>query len=424
MFVGSVSFLGVLLLLAALSPVAAIVAIGLAVFLAVMVNFGLVRTATGIIVLAMVFAPLNDVRPSSSLSFVTAADLLFLLGFVLLAPVIAFRRIEPPMFFVLGSTILLAAGFLASLGSTEPGVSFNHMTRLVVAALGLPVVFMLWRPNKGTVALLASAYVAGQVFSVVDAFIEGPVGNGRYDGLTTHPNFFGLSSLLAAGLVPYIVSLTPPARRWLPWAAGGFCLLGIWMSGSRAALLTIMLIVVIFPARERSMKAAGLLGLAGVGALVAFDRVFDASGDNALARLLGGTSSYDSDNAREGLIAQGLTSFRSHPLLGTGFVDPLLAHNIYLEVAVAVGIVGLFGYVFIVWSTVSPLFTLPKPFNQLAYPALAYAAVGLLTNALWDRFIWAALALALLAHLLAKDELSIEENTFAPKKQELVEEKK
>lgn len=417
---GCVSFLAALLLLATFSHVAAIVAIGFAGLLALIVSLGLVRTATAIIVLAMFFAPLNDVRPSSAVSFVTAADLLFVLGFVLLVPVIAFRPLVPPLLFVLGSMILVLTGVLASLASLDAGASLNHMTRFFVAALGLPVAFMLWRPGKRIVARLAAAYLAGQVFSVAYAFYENG-DSGRYAGLTTHPNFFGLSSLLAVSLVPFVLSFTPPSRRWLPWAAGVVCLAGIWTSGSRAAFLVIVLIAMIYPVIQLSIKAAGLLAFAGAGVLIGAGRLFNDSGDNALSRLLGGGHADYSDAAREQLITDAIKSFKAHPLLGTGFVNPLEAHNIYLEIVVAVGVVGFVGYALILWSAVSPLFTLPKPFNQLAYPALAYASVGLLTNALWDRFIWAALTLPLIAHLLASDERAADGDPPVPKRDSIKE---
>lgn len=413
-FVGCVSLLGMLLLMALASTLTAIVAIALAALLAVTLTLGLVRTATGFILLGMFFAPLNDVRPSSAVSFVTAADLFLVVGFLLLAPVIVFRRIAVPMYFVLGSIILVLTGVLASMASSDAGASLNHMARLVAVALGLPIAFMLWRPAKQTVARLAAAYLAGQVLNVAYGFYDNGLANGRYEGLTTHPNFFGLSSLLAVCLVPYLLSFTPPSWRWLPWAAGAVCVAGIWTSGSRAALLVFILVAVIYPLTERSVKAAGLLALTGAAVLAVSGRLLEDDESNALSRLLGGGHADYADLERERAFTEGVEAFWSHPFLGNGFVNPLAAHNIYLEIVVAVGIFGLLGYGFIMWSTVSPLFTLPHPFNQLAYPALAYAAIGLLTNALWDRFIWAALTLALVAHLLAEDEQPAEKVDSSP----------
>ncbi|MDP3892179.1 hypothetical protein, partial [Nocardioides sp.] len=37
--------------------------------------------------------------------------------------------------------------------------------------------------------------------------------------------------------------------------------------------------------------------------------------------------------------------------------------------------------------------------RRLGYVALAYGSVGMITNSMWDRFVWAVLALAILANL-------------------------
>ncbi len=404
---GLVLLLGLLLVLACTSAVGVVLALGAAVLILAVLSAGLEGTATGMILLAMFFAPLNDVRPSDAVSFVTAADLLFVLGLGLLAPVAAFRKFNPPVFFVVGSVILVSIGVLASLVSEDPGLSLNHMTRLVVSALVLPIAFMFWRPRQAVVLKLAAAYLAGQVVSVGYALIEGsdPV-TGRYTGLTTHFNFFGLSALLAATLVPYIAaSVQRPMFRWAVWAAGLVCVYGIWISGSRAALLVVVLMSVAYPVFGRSVKAAGLLYLAGTVILVLAGRLIDDEGNNALSRLLGGGQSDYADIEREAAFKVATKAFWQHPVLGNGFVDALEAHNIYLQIAVAVGVVGAVGYVFLLWATVSPIINLPQPFNLLGYPALAYATVGLITNSLWDRFIWAVLALSLIAHLLPDDDV-------------------
>lgn len=409
MVVGCVSFLGFLLLLASLAPIAAIVAIGFAVLLAAIVTCGLVQTATGILVMAMFFAPCNSIRPISAASFVTMSDLLFVLGFGLLLPTLLFRRINLPLVFLLGSIILIVTGLLASLGSINPGTSLNHMTRLVVAALGLPVAFLLWRPNNKVVVWLASAYVLGQCLSVANAVVSGAApGTGRYQGLSTHVNFFGLSALLAACLVPYVAAFFAPSWRWVAWAAGGVCLYGIWISGSRAALLVIVLVALLFPLVERSIPAAGVLAaVMGVGVLLS-GKLLNDSGSNALGRLQGDTTTTFSDNERTRVLTESIKAFKAHPLLGTGFENPLAAHNIYLEIGVAVGVLGVVGYLFVLGSTIYPLFTVPHPYHRLAYPALGYAAIGMITNTLWDRFIWSTLALALIASFLAEDKVDEE----------------
>lgn len=404
-FVGCVSFLVALILVAQVSTIAAIVAIGAAGLFTAIVTFGLVHTATGLIVLAMFFAPCNSIRPSSAAPFVTMSDLLFALGFVLLAPVLMSRRISPPPVFLLGSFILLVMGILASLGSTDPGTSLNHMTRFVIAGLGLPVAFLLWRPKNRLVIVLAAAYVAGQCLSVGNAALSGAEeSTGRYQGLTTHFNFFGLSALLAACLVPYVVAFMRPSWRWVGWAAGGVCLYGIWISGSRAALLVVILVALLFPLVERSVPASGSLAAAmGVGVLLS-GKLINDGGSNALGRLQGDSTTTFSDEERRRALDEAIKMFKAHPMLGTGFEKALEAHNIYLEIGVAVGVIGLLGYLLILGATIYPLFTIRHPYHRLAYPALAYAMMGMLTNALWDRFIWATLALTLIAGFLPEDD--------------------
>ena len=406
-FLGSVAILSGLVMISTKSPLFSVSAIGMALVLAAMAWLGLERSGTAILVLAMFFAPMNSVRPSSAVSFVTAADLLFVAGFFILLPVIVFRRLAPPPYFVVGAAILLTAGLFASLASVDVGLSLNAMARLSVAALGLPVAFMLWHPGRRTVTALAAAYISGQVMSVAFAVANGAAPQtGRYEGLATHVNFFGLGALLAVSLVPFVASTISPGYRWMPWMASLICMYGIWISGSRAALLVVVLVAAVYPVFERSGRAALLLGFAGAGAIVAAGRLAETGGENAFSRLLGGSTSEVSDSARQDLLESAISSFREHPLLGTGFANALEAHNIYLEVAVAAGIFGAFGHLLILWSAVRPMFVLPKPFQKLAYPALAYVMVGLITNSLWDRFIWAALSLSLIAHLVAAAEES------------------
>lgn len=408
--VACLAMMAVFIFLAMLSPTFAIVSVAGASLLTTIVCLGLEKTGTAVVILAMACAPLNSVRPSEAVSFVTFADVFFLLGFALLAPIILFRAPKPPPLFVVGAAVLLVSGIFASLAASAPETSLNHMMRLVVAALGIPIAFMFWRPGKRVVFWLASAYVLGVLISVADAVTRGAEPKtGRYEGLTTHFNVLGITALFAACLVPYIASMSPPSRRWLAWGAGGVCIYGIWISGSRAALLVIILVALIYPLVNLSIKAAGALAFAGAIALIMASRILDQAGsDNALGRLQGDDTASYSDIERRNALALGIKEFKAHPLLGNGFEQALEAHNIYLEIAAAVGVIGLVGYLFILASSVLPLASGLRPHHQLAYPALSYIMVGMITNLLWDRYIWAVLALAL---VIPKAEGDPRENT-------------
>ena len=225
---------------------------------------------------------------------------------------------------------------------------------------------------------------------------------GRRAGLSEHPNVFGLCALLAIALIPFIVTQFPKAWRWVPVGMAMVCLYGVWSSGSRAALAALIAVAVIYPVLARSVLA-GLPLLAGFAAFLAFSSTLlgEASSGDALGRLLGAGSASASNQARENLRHEAIDQFWASPVFGNGLADLLAAHVIYLQIAAALGVVGFFFFVMVLWSMVKPIAVLTPPFSLLAVPALAYMTVGFLTPVLWDRYIWTVLALALLAPRLA-----------------------
>jgi O-antigen ligase len=252
---------------------------------------------------------------------------------------------------------------------------------------------------------MAGLYIAGQTVSVLDSIVGGAAAGNRHQGLSTHPNFFGMCGLLAYALCLHLLSRVPRKWHWVIWVAMGATILSTVTSGSRAALLVAVLITILYPAVERSAMASyvvvslAVIGAASGGALLS--RFGEGS---AVDRLQGDRTSSFSDAERADQLASGFKRFLDHPVLGDGFSNaPLLAHNIYLEVAVVVGLVGLVGYMLVLWCTVQPLFLRKHPMHRLGHAALAYAAIGMLTNSLWDRFVWAVLGLAFLANLPEKE---------------------
>lgn len=395
-----VGLLALLILLARDSTTYSIVAIAVAALVAVVALLGLEKAGITFVLLGMVCAPMSGLVPVSSVTVVTFADVFFILGFGLLVPTIVTNRTSPPIMYVLGALIVVLVGAVTSLGADNPVTSFSLMSRLVVTALGFPLFFMLWRPGWRLTGYLAGGYVAGVVISAgYGLFFGGSTGENRYIGLSEHPNALGLTGLFGAFLVPFIVSVMPRSHRWFWWTLGLGNLAAIWLSGSRAALLVAVVVALLYPAIERSLKATGLLIVAGACALPVVQTLLNNNSTNLLDRLLGGGSASASDLAREQAIDIALTSFWQHPLLGKGFEGALDAHVIYLEVAVCVGVIGTIGYLFLLGSATYPILTAVRPYHRIAYPALCYMMVGLITNALWDRYIWAVLSLSFLAAL-------------------------
>lgn len=360
-------------------------------------SLGITDTAIALVGLAFIMAPLNDVRPIPALSFVTASDLLFVLAFFLLVPMLIGKPFHPPAPFVIGASGVIMVGAVAAVASDAPGLSLNNLVRLVVGAFGLPVLFMLWDPSRRIIVGLAGAFIFGNVVNVVAAVLMGPTGD-RYRGLSTHVNILGLCAMLGLALIPFLLAVGKPEFRWLLALAALICSYGIWISGSRAALLVAIAVAALYPLMARSLKAAiavtaaGVIVLAFVGRLAA-----GAEGDNALSRLLGGGSAEGSDEQRKQAMDVAIAQFRAHPIIGDGFGTILQAHNIYLEIAAAVGMIGLAFYLILIYSVIQPAFVVPRPHNLLAFPAVAYAMYGMIQPLLWDRYIWCVLAFAFVA---------------------------
>jgi O-antigen ligase len=372
----------------------------LAGFVTVLFALGVTRTGAAMVLLGMVTAPMTDLTVIPGSTLVTVADACFAVGFALLVPALLTRRASPPPLFMAGAIVVLMLGFVASVRVADPAISLNLLFRLTAAAIVFPVVFMFWQPDARSSGRLAGGYVVGVALSTLyGLFVEGPSVSdtdvGRYDGLTEHPNAMALTGLLAVALLPHVLHQTARRFRWLWLLPGGLCLYGMWLSGSRATLLVLILLALLYPAIENSVRAAGfLVGCAGVG-LLFVGRLLQSQTDNPLTRLLGGGSAGGSDQERENNFTHAIAQFKLHPLLGNGFADDALAaHDIYLQVAVSVGVIGLVAYLCILWTGLRPLFRVREPIHLVAYPVLAYLMTGLLTSLLWDRYIWCVLALS------------------------------
>jgi hypothetical protein len=409
-----VGCLFMLLLLVAASTVLPFPAIGAAVFLVVFVTLGFERCGTFLMVLSVFFAPMNNVRAVAGSASITASDVLFLVAMGLLLPTMLRKPLRLPAPYVAGASGLVAFGIVASVVSGTPLLSLLLMSRLVIAGIVLPVVFMWWRPNLRLLVIMATGYVCGEIVSVFYSLID-PVQVQRAYGLTTHVNNFGLASLLALCLLPFIWSQLSRALRPLTWIAGLICAWGVWTSGSRAALLMAGVVALLYPLLERSGKVAWLGAFAGTCGLLFLSRIRNADQKSALGRLFGGDASVNSDRERSDALKLGWKQFNERPITGRGFVDVIDFHNIYLGVAVAVGVIGLAFMLTLLWSAVQPLFFAPRPYGLMAYAGLAYAGFGALSTNLWDRFVWIVLSMILAARMLAEDATDAGEGLDVPK---------
>ena len=378
--------------------IGAVVALACAVVVTLVVVLGPEKLGTGFVLLAMFTAPQNSIRPIPTADFVTFSDLFLLIGAGLLLPTLLQRRGRYPALFVVGAVGLSAMVLIAATIGPTPDLGLLYGLRLPAAAVALPVFFLAWRPQGRLVEALAWAYVAGHVVSTCYAVVEGRALNDRYDGLTTHFNFFGIAAVMASTMLVHLYHATPRRHRWVPMLAALFCAASVIMSGSRAAALVVAMILVLYPLLERSVVSAYLLIAAALGVVVAGNQLLSRFGDGSVVeRLQGDATTAFSDNERSVALETGWDKFFAHPILGQGFdATALDAHNIYLEVGIGIGLVGLICYLLVLGIGVLPVLR-SGPLRRLGYIALGYAAIGMLTNSLWDRFVWMGISLSVLA---------------------------
>jgi hypothetical protein len=383
----------VLVLMSTTGTPGMVVALAAAAGLAVVIGMGPDRAGTVLLVAALGCAPINAFRPPGA-GVVTFSDLFFVLGIGLLLPRLLRNRPALPPLYYAGAGLFLIGGLGSSAFMTVPVLGVLGVSRMVIAAMVLPLVMSMLRPTPRVLNMFAAAYVAGQMVSTAYAYLHPVEIQGRSFGWTRHPNFFGMGGHTAFALLIFLFYRLQPKHRWVLVVPAGVVIQSVLMSGSRASLICIALMAVVWPIVERTaISSYVILSIGAVGLAVAQPILSSAGQGSALARIQGGTSGAYSDQARIEAITTALREFLHSPIIGHGFTaDTLEVHNAYLEAGLGGGILAMLGFTIMVGALVAPLFRDGTP-NRLAYVALTYAAFAMIGPSLWDRIVWAALAL-------------------------------
>lgn len=384
--------------LAAKSLLLGIAAVILAGGFAVVAVFGAEAVGLGALMLATAFGPLDGLRLGGML---TVADLFYGVAFMLVLPKRATQRISLPSGFGLAIAGLAAVTLLTTIASSAPGESANEGIRLLLAIVLLPLGLALYRPSLFRIDLLAWSYIAGELINTVAAIV-GPEAQGRRIGLTQHPDYLGMDGSFGCALALYLA--TRPGREYdtqrpYAWAAGAVCAVSVLISGSRTALLAVFVIAVCYPIVERTFRSITILAVAAFAGVLSMAWLAETFGSgSALTRLFhGGLSSQYSDQARSQNFHTSWLQYLKHPIWGEGFrTTDYLTHNVLLQIPLALGIPGLIFFLLLLWSVVRILFVGGR-LRGLGYVAIAYASMTPTTPAIWDRNIWSALVLAVMA---------------------------
>ncbi|WP_281370669.1 O-antigen ligase family protein [Nocardioides stalactiti] len=177
----------------------------------------------------------------------------------------------------------------------------------------------------------------------------------------------------------------------------GVSLLSVTMSGSRAAIVVLVVVILLVPIVERSAMIGFAFAICAALGVVALPFIVDISGEeSAIGRLAGSGTATASDEVRNEAFDYGLERLGSSPIFGTGFSDVEQIHNVFLEAAVAIGVLGLVSYLIVLFALARPLFT-QHPMRRLTYMIWVFIGVAPTFPGLWDRTVWVPASVAALA---------------------------
>ena len=370
-------------------------------------------------------APFNGVRITS---FMALSDVFLLFAVAAMLPSLALGGRRPLRSsahagVLVGLATIAVGGTVGTVFAVNPEASLVEIAKFVLGAVGSIIAMMLWAPRPSELRWFCALWLAGAVMSGLWAIALDATRAGRPAGLATHPNHLAITCLLGIGVaLGFALDDRRRAARILGKFSCPLLIVALLVSASRAALVGLVIVVpavALFAYRVRlAVRAATLAGVLAVAALVG---VIDVPAETGLGRLLGDETTVESDEGRIEHLARSVDRFERHPLTGEGFEFAQEAHNIYLQVLVAAGPLGLVGLSVVVGSvlTATKRGVRAGSRNARANAALlaglaggyaGYLITAAFQNILWDRYLWlyVAAALSMASHLgnLRRDEVS------------------
>ncbi len=365
--------------------------------LCALMAFGAERVAIVLLVLAFATAPAYRGLDRLSGGVATPTDIFLILAVGLLLPGVITRQLTLPPPYVISVAVIAFLGLVAStLAASTLGSIFTLLQWLFFLA-GLPVVIAWWRPSVKVVVTLLWAYVAGQMISLLFGLADGPTVGDRYQGLSHHINAFGMAGMTSMAILLYLFHHHRGGQaRVIVLGAAAASAASVVMSGSRAALVVAVVLVLMVPVVERSAISGFVLGVFGAGGLIAFPLLVQTGhGGSALARLAGDQTARVADQARGLGLDEGFRRLHESPVLGQGLGDVEVIHNVFLEVAVGIGVIGLGAYLVTLFVLSRPLVT-DHPHRRLCYLPVAFIGMGPALPSIFDRTMWVPISLCIL----------------------------
>lgn len=349
------------------------------------------RLAAAVVTLGMFFAPMPKLEISLT-PLVTLADVFFVMGFGMMLPRLLRTRVSGHGSFLTGA-LILTTGIFVSLAVHPGSGQSTTALRLLYALVVLAAMMLLWAPSRAQVSGLSLAYLGGTVVSVLYGLPHG--GGSRNLGLTLDPNGLGYTCLFSMALLPLLFEQRP-RLRWVLWGGAAICVVGLWTGGSRGALIAAGIVFLVYTAVERSAVAALFMWGGAAAVLMLRSTISHTKGNNVLARLLGEGGATGATGQRQQALQTGLHQINDNPVFGAGFAAIRGAHNIYVQLAAAIGLPALVGLILILGGFALPIFNRRDPLRKIAYLAIAFIVLGPLSDSLYDTLGWAPLSMCVL----------------------------
>ena len=324
------------------------------------------------------------------------------------------------------------------------GVALTSTMTYVLNMLLFPIVMVAVRRREHLHWVLA-AFLIGAVISTAYGFISPVASQGRLEGGIGDAN--EQAAVLVAAIPMAIAlgaALRRPVLRYLAWAGGLFCLIGVFTTLSRGGLIAlgcVMAAAVVFGGRWRG-KAAVLLAVTALGTVTYYFAIAPLA---ARDRVTMSTSSGRTDIWRVGW-----RMVQAHPVTGVGsgnfqdaavhyvqgigtltaanlIVDvPHVAHNIYLELLADLGIPGLLAFLGVVGFSMLAAGKAARRFERqgdvhmeliarsLVLALVAFMSADFFLSGEFSKQLWLTLALCPAVLALSQTGTSVPEPVVTP----------
>jgi O-antigen ligase len=318
--------------------------------------------------------------------------------------------IFPPSIHLLDLSGLAQATLAQQDGITGPlgslGLSTDTLTLIEfeLALVLIPIMLATVAITQRRCRLMMDLWVAGAVINGGVGLLDymgihvgpSPISQNRSAGLTIHPNYLALTCVIA---LPMAMVWFGRSRRWNVAAVIAVASLvgGVLASGSRAGFaaagVAALLTVLIVPKLRRALPY--VLPLVGIVLIVVL--LFTSAGHKLLVQLRlahSSSTSTSGSNYQRSLVANvAWTQIKARPFSGVGWSVVTGAHDIYLELLDAGGVIAMTAFLVFVGGMVSSLRkALSGPLRDeaivCALGILAWLINGTFDNQVADKYLY------------------------------------